>query len=78
MSHTFMRPKSAKALLSDDIVPIHYYVYPHCLERSVNLCALALKVVWYSPFTRGGKLGLVKALKSLDEVFETLLPRKRV
>jgi len=31
-----------------------------------------------SPFTRGEKLGLVKALKSLDEDFETLLPRKSV
>ena len=31
-----------------------------------------------SPFTRGGKLGLVKALKSLDEDLETLLPRKSV
>lgn len=34
--------------------------------------------LWYSPFTRGEKLGLVKALKSADEIFETLFPRKSV
>lgn len=43
---------------------------PFCTRRRLWL--------WYAPFTRGGKLGLEKALKSFDEVFETLFPRKIV
>jgi hypothetical protein len=44
--HTFMRPESAKACLSDDFVPVHYDVDSHCLEKSVPLLEnAALKVV---------------------------------
>jgi len=75
-----MRSESAKARLSDDFVPVHHDVDSHCREGSVPALKkiAALKGCGDSPFTRGEKLGLVKALKSADEIFETLLPRKTV
>jgi len=78
--HTLMRSEPAKARLSDDFVPVHHDVDSHCREGSALLLKNAALevVVYYSPFTRGGKLGLVKALKSADDIFETLLPRKTV
>jgi len=53
MSHTFMRSESAKAFLSDNVVPVHYNVYPNCLVGSVNLRALALKVEVLAIHERG-------------------------
>ena len=74
-----MRSESAKARLSDDLAPVHHDVDSHCREGSVpTLEKTQCSRLWYSPFTRGEKLGLVKALKSADDIFETLLPRKTV
>jgi hypothetical protein len=39
-----MRTESAKARLSDDVVPVHRYIYPHCLEGSAISRAGALEV----------------------------------
>jgi hypothetical protein len=47
-------------------------------EKDQTFCTRRLLRLWYAPFTRGGKLGLEKALKSFDEAFETLFPRKIV
>jgi hypothetical protein len=45
MPHTFMRSESAKARLSDDFVPVHHYVYPHCRQGSAILHTAALEAV---------------------------------
>ena len=34
-----MRSESAEARLSDDVVPVHHYVYPHCRIGSAILLA---------------------------------------
>lgn len=43
-SHTLVRSESAKASLSDDVVPVHRDVYPHCPERSAISHAGRLEV----------------------------------
>jgi len=44
MSHTLVRSESAKARLSDDVVPVHCDVYPHCPEGSAISHAGTLEV----------------------------------
>jgi len=44
LSHTLVRSESAKARLSDDVVPVHRDVYPHCPEGSAILRAGTLEV----------------------------------
>lgn len=71
-----MSSKSANTGLAQYIIPINndvnsnYYMHqrPGCLQRELAT----------SPFTRGGKFGLLKALRSYDDIFDTLLPRYSV
>jgi hypothetical protein len=52
-----MRSESAKARLSDDVVPVHRDVYPHCLEESAILRAVTL--TWCTYHSReAGNSGL--------------------
>jgi len=44
ISHTLVRSESAKARLSDDVVPVHRNVYPHCPEESTFSQAATLEV----------------------------------
>jgi hypothetical protein len=39
-----MRAESAKACLSDNVVPVHRNVYPNCSEGLIILCAGAPEV----------------------------------
>lgn len=70
-----MCAETPKACLSYHIVPIDHDVNANC---STLITLEQHKYIQDRPFTSGGKLGLLKALRSYDESFETLLPLKRV
>lgn len=71
-----MCSESAETRLAQNIVPVDDDIDPN-----YNICqrpAYARRSLAMSPFTRGGKLGLLKALRSYDDIFSTLLPRYSV
>lgn len=67
--------ESTKTSLPDNIIPVDNNINSNWTDGFSIFCKLVMIGL---PFTRGAKLGLLKALKSNEDVLETLLPRKRV
>ena len=58
---TFMGSKSSEARLSNDVVPIDDNVNSNYKQVTINR---KVEMTFSSPFTSGGKFGLLKALRS--------------
>jgi hypothetical protein len=58
---------------------VEHHSSPRQCQFRLFKCQLMARITGqYPPFTKGGKLGLLKALRSYDDIFDTLLPRYRV
>lgn len=72
-----MRLEAPQARLTDDILPVDhdidadYGVYRMSEQKNKDATATV-------PFTKGGKFGLPKALRSYADILEHRLPRRSV
>ncbi len=72
---TLVRSEAPQVRLTHHVLPVHQDVYANYSGISMQNDS---KDNRSGPFTSGGKFGLLKALRSYDDIFDTLFPLNRV